>query len=273
MVILVNACGEDFITEDPKGSFLEDNYYKNEDQAYSGLVAAYDVMRKQSGGFENMIAMLNAGSDDFYAGGGGATDGTGIQSFSNYTIAPSTIPTSFWNDFFAGIFRANVLLVKLPDVPMDQAKKARFAAECKVLRAYYYFELVRTFKNLPLITQPVTQADYFTIPQVPSTDIYAQIEKDLNEALVDLPPTLQLATEAGRFSKGAAQALLGKVLLYEGKNQEAAAQLEQVNGIPGGTSQYGYHLLANFADLWSPSNKFNAESIIEKLKAGKDINQ
>ena len=71
------------------------------------------------------------------------------------------------------------------------------------------------------------------------------------------------ATEAGRVTKGAAQALLGKGYLYEKKWNEAAAQFADVNGTPGGTSKYGYHLLNNFSDIFRVDNKFNSESIIE----------
>lgn len=258
------SCSQEFLNVDPKGTSLEENYYSNETEAYSGLVSVYDILSKQSGGFENMICMLNAGSDDHYAGGGGATDGTGIQSFSDYSISPVTVPASLWNNYYQGIFRANTLLIKLPAVPMDEGKKTRFAAETKALRGYYYFELVRLFKNIPLITDPIPTSDIYNVLQASPEAVYAQIEKDLTEAIAGLPPTIANATdEAGRFTKGSAQALLGKVYLYEGKNALAAAQLAEVNGTPGGTSQYGYKLLANFADLWVVGNKFNSESIIE----------
>ncbi|RZK11269.1 MAG: RagB/SusD family nutrient uptake outer membrane protein [Flavobacterium sp.] len=262
LVFIAFGCSEDFIDVNPKGTFLEDNYYRNEEQAFAGLISVYDVMRKQSGGFENMVAMLNAGSDDFYAGGGGATDGTGIQSFSNYTMTSATIPASFWNDFYQGIFRANTLLIKLPGVPMDENTKKRFAAEAKALRAHYYFELLRTFRNIPLITAPVPTSEIYNVPQADPADVYAQIETDLMEALVDLPPMITSA-ELGRLSRGAAQALLGKVYLYQGKNSLAATEFAEVNGTPGGTSQYGYKLLDSYASLWSIDNKFNTESIME----------
>jgi len=80
-----------------------------------------------------------------------------------------------------------------------------------------------------------------------------------------LPATINVATDGGRLTKGAAKALLGKVYLYEKKNALAAQQLADVNGTtPGGTSAYGYKLLTNFSDLWAPSNKFNSESILEE---------
>lgn len=257
------SCSKDFVELKPMGVFLSENYYADQTQAYAGLVGAYDVMRKNSGGFENMITMMNAGSDDQYAGGGGATDGAGIQAFSNYTLTQFTMPASFWNDHYQGIFKANMLLMKLPDTKMDELLKQRYAAEAKAVRAMSYFNLVRMFKNIPLILEPVAKADIFNIFQAKPEEVYAQIEKDLTEAIAVLPPTIP-AEQLGRFTKGSAKALLGKVYLYEGKNAQAAEQLAEVNGpTPGGTSIYGYKLLTNFSDLWVVANKFNSESIIE----------
>jgi hypothetical protein len=266
LLVFTGSCKKDFIDIKPNGQFLTQNYYADRSQAYAGLVAAYDVMRKNAGGFENMITMMNAGSDDNYAGGGGATDGAGIQGFSNYTLNANIIPRSFWSDHYQGVFRANILLQKLPDVPMDAAEKTRFIAETKALRATYYFNLVRMFKNIPLLTEPLSTADIYTVTQATPAAVYAQIEKDLNEAIPNLPATVPLATEAGRFTQGAAQAMLGKVYLYDNKKAEAAAQLAQVNGAtPGQPNQYGNKLLTNFADLWVFTNKFNSESLLEAV--------
>jgi hypothetical protein len=264
--LLFGSCKKDFIELEPKGQFLSQNYYANKDQAYAALVGAYDVMRKNAGGFENMTTMMNAGSDDNYAGGGSATDGAGIQGFSNYTLNENIIPGSFWNDHYQGIFRANTLLARLPEIEgMDDASKSRFAAEAKALRATYYFNLVRMFKNIPLLLEPLTTTNIYEVTQAAPADVYAQIEKDLSEAIQDLPNTVVLTTEAGRFTKGAAQAMLGKVYLYDNKKALAAAQFLEVNGTPGETSQYGYKLLVNFDDLWIFTNKFHSESILECL--------
>src|SRR5260221_1946903 len=265
MLVLLGSCKKDFITIQPKGQFLTQNYYSNRAEAYTGLIATYDVMRKNAGGFENMITMMNAGSDDNYAGGGGATDGAGIQGFSNYTINPNIIPRSFWSDHYQGIFRANILLQKLPGVTMDAGEKARFTAEAKALRAIYYFNLVRMFKNIPLLLEPVSTADIYNVTQAAPSAVYTQIKKDLNDAIAILPSTLVMSTEAGRFTKVAAQAMLGKVYLYDNKKTEAAAMLAQVNGTPGQPNQYGNRLLPNFKDLWVFTNKFNAESILEAV--------
>lgn len=262
MIITTVSCSEEYLDVQPKGTSLEANYYKDATEALAGLTAVYDVMRKNSGGFENMITMMNAGSDDHFAGGGGATDGAGIQGFSNYSLSPTTIPGSFWNDHYQGIFRANFLLIKLPNIPMDEALKARFTAETKALRANYYFNLVRMFKNIPLITQPLATSEFNTVLQADPNNVYTQIEADLTDAITVLPSSIP-TSETGRFTKGAAQALLGKVYLYEGKMSQAVNELAEVNGTPGQTSQYGYKLLDNFNDLWIVDNKFNTESVLE----------
>lgn len=269
VAMMLLGCSDDFLVVDPTGTYIEETYYKDGDQAYSALVAVYDVMKKQAGGFENMTAMLNAGSDDFYAGGGGPTDGAGMQGFSNYTINPTTIPRSFWSDFYQGVSRANILLEKIPNTTMDDAVRSRIVAETKALRAYYYFQLVNMFGDIPFYTTNIAKADFYLIEKSPASTVYAQVEQDLTEAIEDLPTTLNLVTEAGRFTKGSAQALLGKVYLYEGKNAQAAPLFAEVNGEPGQVSQYGYRLLNNFADLWVIENKFNSESILEAVYTDK----
>lgn len=260
---ILGSCSEDFVTIDPQGKFDTSTYFTNEQQCYSALIGVYDPLRKNTGGFENMVAFLNAGSDDFYAGGGSATDGNGIQNFSTHSLSSISIPGSYWSDHYQGVSRANILIDKLPGATMDNGVRARFAAEAKALRALYYFNLVRLFKNIPLVLVPLTTQTIYTPDQATPAQVYAQIEKDLIEAIPSLPNVVVASTEAGRLNKGAAQAILGKVYLFEGKNAEAAAVLAQVNGTPGTVNQYGNKLLTQYSDLWVTSNKFNAESLLE----------
>ncbi|OQP50310.1 carbohydrate-binding protein SusD [Niastella yeongjuensis] len=264
-IITLAACKKSFVDIQPEGQFVEETFYKDKDQAYWALVGVYDPLRKNSGGFENMLALLNSGSDDHYCGGGNATDGNQLQTFSTYTITSNLMAPSYWNDPYQGIYRANNLLLKMPAIPaMDDTLKNRYAAEAKALRAFYYFNLVRMFKNIPLVLEPLTLKTLHDPEQVKPEQIYAQIEKDLTEAIPVLP--VKVATsESGRFTKGAAMALLGKVYLYENKNTLAVQQLVEVNGpTPGAASPLGYRLLGKFDSLWIPANKFNAESILEE---------
>ncbi|WP_200975810.1 RagB/SusD family nutrient uptake outer membrane protein [Echinicola sp. 20G] len=263
-LLTLGACSDSFLEIKPKGTNLEANYYQNQQEAYNGLVAVYDVVGWQGGGFVTKQNALNAASDDHYAGGGGPTDITALQVWSNYTLDPSTGPQGeLWRKGFSGVFRANVLLQKLPGVPMDENLKARYAAETKFLRAYFYFDLVRFFENIPLLTEPVSTSEMYNVLQAEPSAVFQQIETDLKEAIENLPASIDLATEAGRATIGMGRALLGKVYLHQEKFDLAAQEFAAVNGTPGETSQYGYQLLDNFGDLWVVDNKFNSESIFE----------
>ncbi|WP_026899289.1 RagB/SusD family nutrient uptake outer membrane protein [Daejeonella oryzae] len=268
-LLIITACQKDFLEVDPKGTLLESTYYQNPDQAFAGLVAAYDPMGFETVNTYHNFGALNSASDDHVAGGGGSADMETWQVWSNYTLDPSKGPQGdYWNRNFTGVSRTNVLLSKIETgIPgLDAATTSRYTAEAKFLRAYYYFDLVRLFKNVPLFTAPVSTDEIYNATQVAPELIYAQVEKDLADAIPNLPLTVPAAMEGGRVTQGTAKALLGKVLLYQKKWTAAAQQFAEVNGTPGGTSKYGYKLLTNFADIFKPNNKFNSESILEIVK-------
>lgn len=262
-LLILSACSDDFVNVEPKGTALEENYYNNAEEAFNGVIAAYDPLG-WTNGFVIKTASLNAASDDFFTGGGGPNDMNSIQVWDKYTLDPVNGPQhEFWNKNYSGIFRANILLSRLPEIDMDESLKNRFTAEMKFLRAYYYFDMVRLFKQFPLLTEPVPTSEIFNVEAAERGPVFEQIEQDLTEAITNLPATIDLATDAGRATKGAAIALLGKVYLQQEKYTEAAAQFAQVNGTPGSTSQYGYRLLDNYADLFKVAFEFNEESIFE----------
>ncbi|WP_315815693.1 hypothetical protein [Paraflavitalea speifideaquila] len=91
-VFTMGACKKSFLNVEPKGQFLESNYYRNETEAYNGLVAVYDLVGFQAGGYVTKIGTMDAGSDDHLAGGGGPNDVTAYQVMSNYTLTPATGP-------------------------------------------------------------------------------------------------------------------------------------------------------------------------------------
>jgi starch-binding outer membrane protein, SusD/RagB family len=267
--LLLGSCSKSFIDVKPKGTALEENYYRNATEAYNGLVAAYDPLGAECGGtYSNKIGPLNSASDDCYAGGGSSSDVPAWQAWNNYTLdAANGIQADFWSHGFTGVYRANVLLSKLPAVPMDDALKSRFTAEAKFLRAYFYFDLVRYFKNVPLFLAPVSPGEMFSVTQAPPAEVWAQMEKDLKEAIPDLPVSVPVA-ENGRVTRLAATALLGKVILFqndESRMQEAADLFDQVNSSPN------YELLDDYSQIFRPDNKFNKESVFEIVHTAKAI--
>lgn len=266
---MMTSCKKSFLQVDPKATQVETNYYKNASEAFNGLVAAYDPMGWEGGvgGYAN-FASLDAASDDCFGGGGSASDVPYLNTMDSYKIDPANGPQlSFWQKDFAGVSRVNTILSKLEtNIPgLTDAVKKRYIAEAKILRSYYYFELIRLFGHVPLFTQPLSTEEIYNVSQSPPEAVYAQIEKDLKDAVAEsnLPDRVTVATEGGRFTKGTAHALLGKVYLYEKKWSDASMELAEVNGTPAGTSKYGYSLLSDFSDIFNPANKFNSESVLE----------
>ncbi|MEO8794879.1 MAG: hypothetical protein ABI390_05395, partial [Daejeonella sp.] len=97
-LMVTTACKKDFLEVDPKGTLLESNYYKNADQAFAGLVAAYDPMGFETVNTYHNFGALNSASDDHVAGGGGSADMETWQVWSNYTLDPSKGPQGdYWN--------------------------------------------------------------------------------------------------------------------------------------------------------------------------------
>jgi len=266
---LLGACKK-YLEISPQERVLLDNYYKTPADAFAALISIYDRFGFQSGGLYDKVAIMDAASDDHVAGGGGPSDINDLQVVNNFTLNPTTGPQGYlWNKGYAGIFRANVFLSKIGQINMDATLKARYTGEAKTLRAIFYFDLVRFFKNIPLLTSEVDPKQIYDVLQVAPAEVYALIEKDLTEAIPSLPNTVNGATEGGRITKGAAQAVLGKVYLWQGKNAQAAEQFAVVNGATPGQANatYGYKLLTNFGDLFKVSNKFNTESILEIVHA------
>ncbi|MBB6238476.1 hypothetical protein HDC90_003109 [Pedobacter sp. AK013] len=260
---LFTACRKQ-LDVNPRERILESNYYKTPSEAFNSLVSVYDMLGNQSSGYLTKVNILSAASDDHYAGGDSPSDIGDLQSINNYTLTSTSGAAShLWNKGFTGVYRANVFLQKVQGIAMDNATKNRYIAEAKAMRAIFYFDLVKLFKNIPLITEPLTAGNMYDVLQVPSADIYTFVIKDLSEAIPNLPITVPVASEGGRLTQGAAHAVLGKVYMWLQKWPEAAAEFALVNGSTPGSSQYGYKLLTNYADLWNVKNKFNSESILE----------
>ncbi len=259
--LILNACGKDWLEEKPKGTTLEDNYYQTAEDIYAGLVAAYDPLGWEVvKDYSSKVGLLNTASDECYAGGGSYGDRATWEAWSSYTLDPAVGPQGdFWGRNYAGIYRANVLLTKIDGATMNDALRERYRAETHFLRAYYYFDLVRLFRNIPLITKPLSPSEVFNVEQVAPEKVYEQIEADLAAAIPNLPLTVPI-DENGRITKGAAQALLGKVILTQNNESRMLEAAELLNTV---YNSGVYRLLEKYGDIFKPDNKFNAESIFE----------
>lgn len=294
LTIGIGSCSKSFTDASPKGLIDQDQYYQNPDQAFSALVAAYASLNMELNNTFTNLGTPNSAGDDCYAGGGGPTDMYQWQVLVNFNLlkpGDSNTDPDEWNLFFQGVKDCNLLLGQLEKgIPgLSAGLTKRYIAECKFLRAHYYFDLVRWYGNVPLFNESLPFADVPNVTNASPEDVYSQIKKDLLTAIPDLPQTVT-GSELGRAYVGAAEALLGKVLLEQAslhKNgvvltqnstlaiqeyDSAVVYLSDVNGDGLGVNsanKFGYKLQANYGNIFIPTNKFNSESIFE-IEKGPD---
>ena len=252
-LMLISGCSEDFLNTPQRGTTSEAEFYRTDAEALQGLMAGYDLLQDvQFSHFYLQMAL----SDECYAGGGQRGDNGGIlEEINEFRFGPSNtrIALSFaWN--YRGIYRANKVI---DNVLPDSDNKTIYIAIAKVLRAYHYFNLVTLWGDVPLVLHEL-EPDEYAQPRVTTTEIWTQIEKDLSEAIADLPLKSNMpALIKNLATKGTAQALLGKALLFQNKFDEAAATFEQV------INSNQYTLYADYSKILRPVSEYGTESVFE----------
>ena len=193
-------------------------------------------------------------SDNTLAGGESATDVVGIQEIDDMIHTPVNQQIrDVWNWMYAGVNRANFIL-EFQDKIEFQGKE-KVLAQARFLRAYYYFELVKWFGDIPLaVDRQILFGEETSIDRTLASEVYTQIETDLIYASENLPYT---QSETGRITKGAAQALLGKAYLYQEKFTESAQVLEDL--IANGP----HDLVADYTIIFEQEGENNVESVFE----------
>lgn len=243
------SCSDSFIDVD---SFNEDSesYFNSADDYESALRGAYDLL--QSTYLNVMLGEI--ASDNTLAGGESAVDVPGIQEIDDmvHTNLNQQL-RDIWGWMFSGVNRANYIL-EFQD-KTDFAGKDQVLAQARFLRAYYYFELVKWFGDVPLaVDQRFLFGDQDIVVRTPKSEVYAQIEEDLIFAAQTLS---YQAEQEGRVTKGASQALLGKAYLYQNKFSEAADVLDDL--IANGP----YDLVVDYASIFEHDGENNIESVFE----------
>lgn len=216
-VFLFTACSEEFLDRQPLDREVSSNFYQTEEDAKMAVIAVYDVLGYQSTpgiSWAPFVTISDILSDDSFAGGADANDGMDEDELNNFNI-PTTnqIVHAIWKKNYVGIYRANLLLEKIDDIEASDEFKQRIIAECKFLRAYFYFEQVSFFENIPLLTETLKGPSEYAQEQNTPEEVYNQITADLVDAINGLPENI-IPNEAGRVSKWAASGLLARVYLF-----------------------------------------------------------
>lgn len=266
-ILLVNllipaACSENYLEDTQEYTIDSENYFNSEQDYYNALIGVYDLLQAT---YVNVL-LGEIASDNTLSGGESATDVIGFQQVDEMTHTPvNDNLDDVWDWNFAGVQRANYIL-EFKD-KTDFEGKDRIIAETRFLRAYFTFELVKWFGPIPIKgDERFKLGDEKTIPRAPVSEVYAQIESDLQYAIDHMDYT---APQVGRATKGSAQALLGKAYLFQDKFQQAADVLtDLINS--GQYHLYGTQGDEDYANLFEQVGENSPESVFEIQYTGEE---
>ena len=272
----------EFLEKDPS-KIVPENYFQNEAEARNFLIGVYSNLGQPS--FYGDAYMALAGGDDLscYAGSTGRISNVGL--ICNNTTTSDAAVTNFWLDLYNGIERANMFLegiVKVPD--MDEKVRLQYESEARFLRAFYYFNLVQNWGDVPFKTESTHSTGSVTGKDIARTDmntIYKFIVKEMAEAADEetggLLTARELSYKPGRISKSTAWGMLARVYLFwagehyrdnKPASQETKSYFEKASFYGQKVTTQGHALAKKY---WDPfidmgSDKYNTtanESIWE----------
>jgi hypothetical protein len=257
MVLIMPSCKKDLLNVDNPNTITEEQFWRTESDAEKGVNAAYAMFYKPGGWSRWIYFRLDLTSDEGFSNSPWIelADWTRFQ-YVNYNFWEGNAIT--WRDTYKAIFRCNQVLANVPEIPFtDNNKKELLLAQAKFLRALHYYYGALLWENIPLVLEPSKPDD---LPaQRTLTEVWAQVEKDLTEALAVLPVSWD-AANVGRPNKGAVNAFLARTYMQQRKWPQAKTALDYfITGAGAGR----YELMPNFQDNFTHTNENNKESVFE----------
>lgn len=260
--IFLSGCKNEFLELAPQSQLSVESYYKTAEQVEFAVNGAYSTLQS-SNMYQNWYVLAEIPSDNTTNNlSGSVTDQDEFDKFYIRTTNPFT--ANFWNESYNGINKCNMVLAKIDGVTMDAGRKDQLTKEVKFLRGLMYFNLVRIFGGVPLVTTTVQITDAYAIARSSQAETYAQIIKDLTDA--ETLPASYTGNDVGRATSGAVKALLGTVYMTMKDYAKGETKLAEV------ISSGKYSLLENTAGslnitgyekIFDPTNHNHKESIFD----------
>ncbi|TDE17214.1 RagB/SusD family nutrient uptake outer membrane protein [Dyadobacter psychrotolerans] len=224
---LLTSCDPDLLDTEPYGSVASGNMWTTDNLTNLGMTGVYHGLRLG-------INTGDASNRELYhydrLGMSGQPRGADAFLTGTVTVSNGTA-SSVWSELYEGIHRANDAIKNIAlKSPSSAEKKARYTAEAKFLRAYYYFRLNQLFKGVPVYLEPVS-LDELTKGRETEEKVWEQVIADLTDAINEPALPLKYAkgnTNFGHVTKGAAYALRGKAYMYTKQWQLAVTDFQNV---------------------------------------------
>lgn len=260
VALLVASCQKDFLDVAPENVVSENNLDPEQlvVNAYSGLDYRYNTGEfRDNWPFDHAPSnwcFSDIRSGDAYKGGGGVGDnpGGGMHALEIHQVFPShENGYNLWRALYFAIFRVNSAITVLNNTSDFELKDVRIA-ELRVLRAHFYFEMMKNFGSFSYIDENTPVESITSIENSFDTDyLWSKIEDDLNAAIPVLPETQQ---DLGRVNKLVAYAYLAKAKLFQGEWSEVIINADFVIAGP-------YRLVDDLERLYSAPGYANDENV------------
>ena len=256
LVLSLSLAGcESFLEKNPQGALTQTTFPASASDALLAVNAAYAGMLDLSF-HSGIFPLMDIMSDDARKGSNPTDQSAEIGPYDSFKFSKTGSELSlWWATLYQCIKRTNVVIEKVPVIVMDEKLRNRYIAEAKFLRALYYFDLVRAWGDVPLVT---ALDPSIKLTRSPKLDVYKQIEQDLIAAIADLDEKSdQPSSQLGRATKGSARGLLAKVYLFQGDFANASKYaMEVIN-----SNIYGLEPV--FTDATGVAGEDGIESVFE----------
>jgi hypothetical protein len=259
LVFAFSSCTEDFLTIYPNHYETEESFFKTEDDFEQATISVYADLQD----YINEAHFLEEGRSDntMYDN---HLDQSALSGRNEWGLmdqfrmtANSTLFSNAWDRLYTGIKDANVTLYYLSKSDIDETVAQQLEGELRFFRAYFHFVAVRYWGDIPLLLEPITTVEQaYAIARTPVSTVYDSIIVDTKFAIAVLPESYD-ASNTGRVTRWAAKTMLAKVYLTLHEFDKATIELQAI------VNSSQFELLDNYADIFDPANKNNAESIFE----------
>lgn len=248
----------------PISEIGEGNFYKNSQEINAAVVACYNGLQAPME-YEWMVSELRSDNSRLYNTATTSTDNTLLFDFDQAKVsATSQRVYDYWKLVYHNIARCNTVLTpKNINIVDDARLKNQFEGEARFIRGYHYFNLVRVFGPVFIVSERISADQARQMDRSTVDEVYQFILDDLKAAVEKLPASYE-PSEKGRITSWAAKTLLAKVYMTLGKiDSETRDLLFDIY------QNSGHKLLNSYASIYDINNELNDEIIFTiRYKSG-----
>nr|MBI1231797.1 RagB/SusD family nutrient uptake outer membrane protein [Cytophagales bacterium] len=253
----LSSC-ENFLEEEPKQFITTETFYQTESDATAAINAVYSSL-STFGAYRSNMLIYDEVRSPFGSMGPDpqGEQGREIDEMNVNSEVPQLMAT--WEALYEGINSANLVLENIPDANLNDEFKNQILSQAHFLRGVIYFDLARLWGNVPIILQSTKGDSNRDVTNSPRQEVLDQAEADLKlaagEGALDGLPETWSGADNGRAALGAANGLLARLNLYQGRFNEVLNYTEKV------MQSGSYSLFDNYADNFATANKYGQELV------------